>query len=52
MKPRINGTPNRPPPLPPAYVPHPEGTARVRWLKSRSLLSFPEWCLEQGLAER
>ncbi len=34
------------------YQTHPDGTARVRWQKSGSLLSFPEWCLEQGLAER
>ena len=34
------------------YQPHPDGPARERWHKSGSLLSFPEWCLEQGLAER
>ena len=35
-----------------AYEPHPEGTAHERWQKSRSHLTFREWCEGEGLAER
>lgn len=35
-----------------SYQSHPDGTARERWQKSDLMLSFPDWCEEQGLAKR
>ncbi len=36
----------QPPGKAPPEFPHPDGTARERWLKSGSRLSFRDWCIK------